>query len=311
MSDIGGGGSVRWGAVFGTIVALVVGFLLFGMFTATAKIPQDSIGLTYGGGPFEGQHFQDIVEPGTGRFVKGMFDKLYLYPVTQRNYIVSTRANEGDVEGADAITAPSSDRVPVTFEIATYFKLNLEKIRTFHENIGLKYRAWEHDGWNEMLNDSFRQQIEFALQRESRKHTVAELYASEQVLQDMQISIGQILKEEIEEVLGDEYFCGPTYEQGGACTDFTFVIKNVVIPDGLREQFQAIQESFAQISVRENEVQQRRLEADAIRELNAALEEAGQNYVLLRAIEEGSIEIMVVPSDIGLTLPTPAGRSEE
>ena len=87
-----------------SIFGVVGFFILIALIGGTVKkTPRDKIGISYGGGPIEGQHFQQVVEPGHGLFINGFADKLYLYPVTQRNYIISQRTDEGDIEGEDAV----------------------------------------------------------------------------------------------------------------------------------------------------------------------------------------------------------------
>lgn len=285
---------VLW--VLGIVAVIGLGAFLF----ATDKTDRDVIGVNYGGGPFEGREFQRILEPGSPLTFVGWLDKTYKYPVTQRSFIIS--ATEGDLLAT--LDAASKDRVKVEFEVATYFKLNTDKIQKFHEVLGLKYGAWTDQGWRDLLQESFQQQIEFALQREARRWDVIDLYASEEALITIQRNIGISLKSNVEDVLGDEYFCGVEWEPGTDCSDFTFVVKSVTPPPSIVAEYEKNRASQIAIQTKANEVEQRKLEAQAISELNEALEASGPSYVLLRAIEEGGIDFWVIPGETGLTLPT-------
>lgn len=288
------------------VMASVVGvFLLIVGIVGVAgfkKTPRDQIGISYGGGPFEGQHFQKIIEPGSGLFFNGLLDRLYLYPVTQRNYIISQE--EGDVQGV--ISATSKDQIVVGFEIATYFRLNTDKLQKFHETIGLKHQAWTEDGWHAMLAQEFKPQIEFAVQKEARLYDAKAIFSDQATLVKIQNEIGARLKENIAEVLGDEYFCGVSFTTGH-CTQFTFVLKNPSVPESLRTAFEANRSSEIAIQTKLNEVRQKEAEARAIDALNRALrsQQSSWAYVMLKAIESGKISFWVLPQDSNVTIGGP------
>jgi regulator of protease activity HflC (stomatin/prohibitin superfamily) len=283
---------IEVGAVLTAVILLIVAAAAWPF----GKTPVDRIGLSYGGGPFEGESFQSIVDPSHGLFFNGWADHLFLYPTTQRNYIISTNPEEGDRGGSDTVTVPSSDGIPVTFQTATYFKLNTGCddpddvanciIRKFHEQLGKKYAAWTDDGWRHLLNDHFRQQIENSLRQESTQYEAQEIYDSHAVQASIQEHIGAVLKDVINRSLGAPYFCGPTYVQGADdCPDFTFVIKDIIVPDNVLAALQDVRTSQIQIQTRQNEVKQAKLQAKAVRVLtqnnNLTCE-----YVLLQSIQQ-------------------------
>jgi regulator of protease activity HflC (stomatin/prohibitin superfamily) len=281
------------------LVALVP--VVVGAFKTT---PRDKYGISYTGGP-AGAHFQRVVKPGSGLFFNGWFASLYLYPADQRNYIVSKVKSQGSTNRSDSIIAPSRDRVPVEFQVAVYFKLDSDRLRDFHEQLGLKYQAYTSSGWSKLVQDTFRQQIENALQAETRKYDVADIYANADLLVQIQREVQRSLKERLVTALGEDYFCGPKFQHGGTCNEPTFIIKSADIPKDVVKAFQDNRTSEVQILTKQNEIQQREAEAQAI----AALNISGEDYVLLRGIESGQIKFWVVPSNNGLTLPTGAGAT--
>jgi regulator of protease activity HflC (stomatin/prohibitin superfamily) len=281
------------------VVALVP--VVVGAFKTT---PRDKYGISYTGGP-AGAHFQRVVNPGHGLFFNGWFASLYLYPADQRNYIVSKVKNQGSTNRSDSIIAPSRDRVPVEYQVAVYFKLDSDRLRDFHQQLGLKYQAYTSAGWDKLIQDTFRQQIENALQAETRKYDVADIYANADLLVQIQREVQRSLKQRLITALGEDYFCGPKFQPGGKCTEPTFIIKNANAPKDLVKAFQDNRTSEVQILTKQNEIQQREAEAQAI----AALKISGEDYVLLRGIESGQIKFWVVPSGNGLTLQAGAGAT--
>jgi regulator of protease activity HflC (stomatin/prohibitin superfamily) len=271
------------------------------------KTPRNMVGISYGGGPFESAHFQRIVKPGSSLFFNGWFDPLYLYPADTQNYIVSKTVGQGAVTQPDSIISPSKDRVQIEYQIAVYFRLNIDRLRAFHESLGLQYSAFTASGWKKLITDTFRQQIENALQEETRKYDVADLYGNADVLTTIQDSVQQKLSDRLVASLGQPFFCGPTYEPGHDCGAPTFNIKKIDIPPDVVKAYQDNRTSAIQVLTSQNTIAQRQAEAQAIEALNAGLSQAGMPYVLLRAIESGNISFWVLPSDGSVNLTVPPG----
>lgn len=280
--------------------------------SAFARTPKDRIGISYGGGPIEGVHFQKIVEPGHGLFFNGFFDSLYLYPADQLNYILAPRPNKnGKGTTDDSVVAPTSDRVNVSYQVAVYYRLNTDRLRPFHEEFGLRYQAYTDSGWDRLVTDTLRQQIEAALQEETRRHTVAELFGDADLLVKVQNEIQGTITTRLEAAMGERFFCGPTFGPGGECGDPTFVIKRIDIPDAVAAAFESNRTSEVLITTRQNEVRQREEEARAIAAINDALQQNSRAYVMLKAIESGKINFWVLPegSDVDLTAPDPTSQT--
>jgi regulator of protease activity HflC (stomatin/prohibitin superfamily) len=298
----------------GTALLVVGGLVLLALLPVFAssfkKTPRDRVGISYGGGVFEGTHFQRLVAPGSSLFFNGIADKLFLYPAGQRNYIISKAKDEGATKRADSVIAPTRDRVQVEYQVAVYYKLNTDQLRPFHEQIGLRYAAYTDTGWDRLIQDTFRQQIESALQEQTRRYDVAEIYGSADRLITIQNDVRRSLSERLQTALGRDFFCAPTFRPAGKCDAPTFLVKKIDIPASVVKAFEDNRTSQVAILTNQNIVQQRAAEAQAIQQLQGVLSgPAGANYVLMKAIESGKITFWVVPNDSGLTLQTPSGAT--
>jgi hypothetical protein len=271
-----------------------------GLAAGFAKTPKNMIGVSYGGGPIESAHFQRIVQPGSQLFFNGLFDSLYLYPADEQNYIISLNPRVGAVRGKDSIVAPTSDRVALTYQVAIYFKLNTDIIRQFHEQLGLQYKAYTTKGWNSLLQDTFRQNIENAVQEQTRGYTVSQLYGNSQNLIQFQTAVQHDFGLRLTSALGAPYFCSPSFKQNGTCGEPTFIVKQIDIPSTVANAF--VNQRSAEI-----QIAQRQAEADGIAALQkSGVDINGNNYPILKGVENGSITFWVIPSSSGVTLTTPS-----
>lgn len=295
-----------WGAVI--VVALLVLLAFVPMLIGgLKKTPLDRVGLSYGGGPIEGVHYQRTVQPGSSLFFNGVFDSLYLYPSDQVNYIISKQVGVGARKGSDSVSAPTKDRVLVTYQVAVYFKLNADLLRQFHEQLGLRYNAYTQAGWDKLIDDTFRQQIESALQVETRRVDVADLFGNADQLVEVQQSVQTKLTQQLEAATGNKFFCSPTYEPGGPCGNPTFVIKKVDVPPLVAKAFQDNRTSAIQVLTEQNRIAQRQAEASA----KNALGLSGEEWVKLKAIEAGKTSFWILPGGENITLPSnPGGTSD-
>lgn len=233
--------------IFGTIGVLAVVLLIVGVVWGVMflggwrSVPPDKVMLHYTGGPIQGTHFKAVVGPGTHTKFYGLLDNYYYLPATQRTYIISKDPSAGDVNKADFISAPSNDNVQFTFEAAVYFKLNTNAsvLRQFMEQICFHDHCNDLSpggGWDAMLAQYFRPQIDNAVRLQVEKFDREQLYRDPNVLLSIQKAVGSGLKERINAVLGGEYFCGPDSSPRG-CTDFGFVLKNPTPPDSVVQAY--------------------------------------------------------------------------
>lgn len=280
------------------VVALTAGLVVvIQFFQGWRSTPVDMIGLHYTGGPFEGQRFVGIVEPGSGNRFLGLQDQLALLPVTQRDYTAS------DDPGSDGppIVAPARGGVDMQFDVGAYFTLNTtsDVARRFYERVCIKFACDTDRGWDAMLTVNFRRPIEQAIQQSIRDYTVNELYAgvSEEgatdeeataILERVQDQISADLKENINTVLGGDFFCGPTFDRSlGTCPDFEFQITSATPIS------EAVQRAFNDNAASQQAVVTARNNAEAavaVAEGNRAAQEAVQasltpEYLRLREIE--------------------------
>lgn len=137
-----------------------------------------------------------MVQPGSRLFFNGFFDPLYLYPSDQQNYIVSSTPSEGAKPKADSVVAPSKDRVQVSYQVAVYYRLGTtDLLRPFHEQFGLKYQAYTPAGWDRLIEDTFRHHYENAIQEETRRYAVADIYGDADLLLNIQDSVQATLSD--------------------------------------------------------------------------------------------------------------------
>ena len=296
------------------VMLLIIVFLLPALI-GIRKCDAQSACLSYGAGLLESNHFQGQFARSSGTRLNGAFDQWFAYPISVRAYAISSvageQAGERGVNAQNAeqsrdvipsIPATTRDRINVDWQLTVYFKLNTNLLRRFHEEIGLRFKAYEDRGWDLMLRQTLRKQLETSLAAVTRRYNVADVWGDEQTLRAIEQAVGSTLKEQINRALGGQYFCGPKFQAAARlCPDLEVRIKKPGIPRLVQVGFERNRTSQILIKTKRNEIKQRANEAQAIRRLRGQLT---SQYVLLRAIENNKIDFWVLPNSANLTLPT-------
>lgn len=234
----------RYLIVIPLLAALAVG-------CASANPTPDVAEIGYTGGPVQGVHYREVFQPGSGLHWMGVFDGSYQYPVTVRTYIISRQSGEGDRATVDHIDSTTKDGVTVSWELAVTFKLNVSQLRRFHEQVGLSRHAWFEggkptQGWDVMLNDFFRQQLEGALQEVSRELTSDAIAKDPLAFKRVNEALGRSLKDRINRSAGGDFFCGPNFagpvaenDAGVSCPNMEVAIKAALLPKNVVDSYEA------------------------------------------------------------------------
>lgn len=288
-------------------VIAVVWFLAAATWTA---IPPDKIALHYTGGPIQGTHFKDVIQPGTGTHFYGLMENIYQLPATQRNYIIDRDPATGDKGQADTVVGVSSDNVRFDFEAAVYFKLNTDPktLRQFFEQICLHDHCNDLSkggGWDKMLDQYFRPQIDNSVRLEAGKYTREQLYRDPDTLSAMQTDVENELKDRINTNLGGAYFCGPD-STAATCTDFRVILKNPTPPQNVADAYAATAAAAQAVETAKNEAAAKVQAADGERDAqnaraeSAPLSQAQIDYVLAQATlacaQNSNCTLVVTPS---------------
>lgn len=139
----------------------------------------DEAAVIYDAGPFSSTSFQECVEPNHSALY-GPFDQAYSYPAGQRTYAFSG----GQHDESAPLRLVSNDNQEMTATGVLTFSLNTDckVLQSFHEKIGLKYRAYDNEGgttegWQQLLDIYVGQPLQRAVQLAGQKYTWQNLYS--------------------------------------------------------------------------------------------------------------------------------------
>jgi SPFH domain/Band 7 family protein len=131
------------------------------------------------------------VSPGEGVSNIGIFNKQRCFPATERNYIISSRANEADSKTVDFVEVPTSDAVAVRIEGQELFRLTTDAaaLRDFYRRFGVRTFDGQHpydgdSGWVSFLAIQFRPVLDNALREAIGRYRCEQLNNTCQYVQN-------------------------------------------------------------------------------------------------------------------------------
>jgi len=253
----------------------------------SVSVPPDRTGLEYNAGPLSSTEFDDC---GDGRIWHGPGDKVFTYPIGQRTYRFG---EDGDT---DTMKVVSKDNLELTVEGVATFSLNgaCRTLRKFHEEIGLKYEAYEDDGWAEMLGVYIGAPLDRALDQVSKKYKWIDLYSNPEVKKSWEDEVGTAVAAQVNATAGDSYFCSPAYTDKGECGSFLLTLQQPTPPENVRTSLAAAQQAVQDDQTQTNRNKQIKTELKALRDLVKVLGPNGA--ILYQAIKDGRVKVVPVPA---------------
>lgn len=212
---------------------------------STGSTAPDEMGLLYKGGEFSSQKFEQCIEPGS-RDWSGPSDTYYMYPVGQRTFRFDASNNGAD---SSPISVVTNDPVEMTVTgVATFdFVRDCDKVKEFHEKIGLKYRR-AHDGgnawWIAVLNDYLKAPLDKAMDAAAKQADFRSLYGSPDAKRIWEEAVIALLPQFVEQQAGAPYF-----------TNFRLNLQTPEPPKDVKDSF-----TRKQVAIEDNQAQKARNE---------------------------------------------------
>lgn len=258
----------------------------------SASLGPDESGVEYNGGAIQSVSFDNCVSPGHREY-RGPGDHIYVYPAGQRSYEFS---DNKDSQDSAPISVVTKDNTEMTVTGVATFSLNTDcrTLRQFHEQIGLKYKAYTEDGWTKTLGTYLRQPLDRTMDQAAKQYTWKDLYSNPTIKQQWEQQVGQLIVDQVNNTAGGQFFCSPTFTGKGNCGAFKLTLQQPQPPAGVRNALSAAQESLERAAAQKNENQRIDLEAEGLRKLTKIL--GPDAAVLYQAIKLGRVKVVPLPA---------------
>lgn len=181
-------------------------FAVLALFTMGAcsgvNTQPDEVAIHYKGGALSSAKFEGCVES-SNREWNGPGDDHYTYPKGQRTFSFTGRVGS-EIEPVPVVTNDGQElAVPgfVTFTLNT----DCKTLRSFHERVGIKYKAYKTDGWNEFLSDYLAVPLKASMNKASLASDWRSLYSDAEVQREFEEYVKENLPGEVQAALGADF----------------------------------------------------------------------------------------------------------
>jgi hypothetical protein len=226
-----------------TLAVAALGWLLLG----SRSVSVGQVALRFGGGALDRNNGQYKGVYGPGRHNMGLWDNVYPYPDTVRNFIFAG-GEDADAKPVPCTTKSTDPSIPAgpRVDMTGQFLFHLDTgpvLNDFHRRYGVRYRAWEgfdnpshNDGWAHMLNETFRPAAETVITAACRHYTVDDL-SDQAKINQLEAGVGQTVIETLRSRMGGQFFCGPDFDRTRpqVCSGIRFQMKPVLPPTALTD----------------------------------------------------------------------------
>ncbi|MFG3439893.1 SPFH domain-containing protein [Nonomuraea sp. NPDC047897] len=237
----------------------------------------DQKGIVYDAGMFSDTTFQNCIEPGA-RDVSGWGDQGFVYPNGQRTFEFA------DKQGAESkpLSVVTKDNLEMTVAGVATFSLTTDcaTLRRFHEQIGLKFKAYTDEGWNRLLGVYIGQPLDRAMDAAAKAYGWKDLFSNPAIKQEWEKSVATYAAQFIKEQGGAGFFGG-----------FSVTLQQPQPPQGVRDALASAQQAVEENTAQKAKNEKARTEMEAIKALVDVLGPEGT--VMWQAIKDGRVQFVI------------------
>lgn len=199
-------------------------------------------------GPIDkGRALVDQYKPGENPKQVENGSQIISIPTSNRFYYMVKDDAIRDPGAASSILATSKDPQQVEAQIAIRFTFKQDKIcnwftnhgrrngdKNNNDDLGFNTRGNPNTGWARWLNENFGETMkDVLLTTPFRKYTWEQLNLPEaETVADINTQLSKMFSEKLTAYLGDQYFCGVTYDstKPDVCPDIEVKVSGTIIP---------------------------------------------------------------------------------